>query len=171
MRIYTGFLALALLIVAGCGPSGGDYTLVSATASDVQDHLRAQEGKVRIVNFWATWCAPCVKEFPDFVKLQQDYAERGVEVTFVSVDLHPDEETERAVREFLDRMGVSGQTFIQIDNGEPFVEALAPEWGGTIPATLIFSPNGTKAAYWEGATTYEHLAEVVETILASDTAL
>ena len=56
------------------------------TYSELKPLLEKKDDKIYIVNFWATWCAPCVKELPYFEKLNQDYAAKNVEVLLVSLD-------------------------------------------------------------------------------------
>jgi thiol-disulfide isomerase/thioredoxin len=53
---------------------------------DLRKRLAQQRGKVVLLNFWATWCGPCVKEFPDIVKLYNNYRKKGLTVIAVSVD-------------------------------------------------------------------------------------
>lgn len=145
------------------------YDLRPATAREILDYVEAQDGKVRVVNFWATWCVPCIAEFPHFVRLERELAGRGVDVVFVSADFYPDEQLEADVRAFLAQQGVDGVTFIKNEKDDPFITAFAAEWTGSLPATIVYGPDGTKAAFWEGATDYESLHDVVTTALDAST--
>jgi thiol-disulfide isomerase/thioredoxin len=63
------------------------------TVEDLDSLFDSLKGKTAIVNIWATWCLPCVKEFPHLVKLYNNYKEKGFELVFISVDFAEDKET------------------------------------------------------------------------------
>lgn len=96
VRSTSLFLVLALATLGGCY-SGSRPSRVGSPAPDfiVQDadrriELRDFMGKIVILNFWATWCAPCVEELPTLMQLQQRLKEKGVTVIGVSVDADAD---------------------------------------------------------------------------------
>lgn len=111
--------------------------------------------KLRLINVWATWCGPCVSEFPELVKLTRMYARRGFELITLSVD---DEENEEVVRKFLvkEQAAVSEATeaslkkegrktnnylFLGKDK-EALAEAIDPEWRGGYPHSVLIAPGG-----------------------------
>ncbi|WP_417383037.1 TlpA disulfide reductase family protein [Gimesia sp.] len=77
-----------------------DITLTLSDAENFEELLAKQNGKVVLVDFWATWCVPCVKNFHHTVEWNQKYADEGLSVISVSMD-ESDEETQKAVLEFL----------------------------------------------------------------------
>jgi cytochrome c biogenesis protein CcmG/thiol:disulfide interchange protein DsbE len=106
MRKFPLLIPLVLVLVAGCN-RGSHPSLVGSPAPDftVQDAdhkvaLHDFRGKTVVLNFWATWCPPCVDEMPSLVKLQSDLKDRVV-VLAVSVD-----EDERSYRTFLKKNNV-----------------------------------------------------------------
>lgn len=101
------FVLAGLLLLAGCysgsrppriGTAAPDFTVQDADRKITLSELR---GKVVILNFWATWCPPCVEEMPSLVRLQQRLKDKGVEVLAVSVDAD-----ENAYHKFLKDHGV-----------------------------------------------------------------
>ena len=93
----SGFLALLTLAMLGGCYSGSRPSRIGSAAPDFvlqdTDHkveLRDFSGKVVVLNFWATWCPPCVEELPTLVELQQRFKEKGVTVIGVSVDVDAD---------------------------------------------------------------------------------
>ncbi len=91
------------------------------------------EGKVAIVNFWATWCPPCVAEIPSFIELQKEYADKGVQFVGLSVDRGP----QSAVAKFAESRKINYPiAVVQSDTFERF--------GGTgpTPYTLVFNAAG-----------------------------
>ena len=107
MRRIPALLLLALALVGGCD-RGSKPTLVGSPAPDftVEDAdrkvaLHDLKGKIVVLNFWATWCPPCVEEMPSLVKMQQQMKNRNVVVLAVSVD-----DDERSYHSFLKKHNV-----------------------------------------------------------------
>ncbi len=116
---------------------------VEATPAGVAEFkaLRANtSGKVRLVTFWATWCAPCVAEFPEFVTIHRMYRHRDFEVVTVAMN-KPDEEA--AVRDFLVKQQASTRNLrAGTEEREALMEAFEPAWRGEVPYTVVLAPGG-----------------------------
>ena len=97
-------------------------------------------GKTLLVNFWATWCAPCEAEFPDLMNTWRMYRKRPFELITVSVN-YPDEE--KAVRGFLEKQRASAKNYLSATM-EPnaLVEAFDPSWTGGVPYSVLIGPDG-----------------------------
>ena len=96
-------------------------------------HLSDYAGEVVVLNFWATWCAPCRIEIPDLIDLQEDLGDEGIQVVGISID-HDGREI---VQEFADEVGFNYP--ILLDEGE-----VADKFGGVyaLPTTIIIGPDG-----------------------------
>jgi peroxiredoxin len=121
-------------------------TLATADA-DVLKALRKNEsGKFRLVNFWATWCAPCVAEFGEFVTINRMYRHRDFELVLVSLN-RPDEE--KQVLAFLKQRQASNRNLIFASaEREKLIDAFDPRWQGEVPYTVLLAPDG-KVVYQE----------------------
>jgi thiol-disulfide isomerase/thioredoxin len=98
------------------------------------------------VNFWATWCAPCVAEFQEFIVINRMYRHRDFELVTVSLN-RPDEEN--AVLDFLRKNQASCRNFLfGSADREKLIDAFEPEWQGAVPYTVLLSPEG-KVIYRE----------------------
>ena len=106
----------------------------------VKELLSNNSGKLRVVNIWATWCGPCVVEFPEFVAMNRMY--RGRDFEFVSICLDDMAKKDKALK-FLKEKQASNKNYIfNIDNKYAFIEAVNPKWQGALPYTMIIEPGG-----------------------------
>ena len=97
-------------------------------------------GKLRLVNIWATWCAPCVQELPEFVIIDRMYRERDFEFITISLD---DMTKKDKAHERLKKLEASNNNYIYSGtNKYPFIEAIDPKWQGALPYTLLIEPGG-----------------------------
>jgi thiol-disulfide isomerase/thioredoxin len=116
--------------------------------------LSKQNDTVYVVNFWATWCAPCVKEIPYFEKLNETYKDRKVKVLLVSLDFRKNLET--ALIPFLNRRGIKSEVILLSDpDSNSWISKVDENWTGAIPATLIY--HKTKRSFYEKELTYNEL--------------
>jgi thiol-disulfide isomerase/thioredoxin len=141
----------ALALAAGVGyqwqrtrpapPEGAGAVLLAATFEDLAGGRRAVghwRGQVLVVNFWATWCAPCREEIPEFIALQDRFRDRGVQ--FVGIAIDQRDAVERFVREF----GINYPILVgSLDAME--VSKAAGNRVGALPFTAILGRDGRLA--------------------------
>jgi peroxiredoxin len=142
---------------ATAGPSGAsligkqrpDFSL-----SDLHGQRRQigeWDGKVLVLNFWATWCPPCVREMPNFAEMQAQYAERGLQFIGIAID------DKQMVQDFIDTMGVSYPILI----GAADAIEISRRYGnrfGALPYSVIIDRNG-KIAYIQKGELLQDVAE------------
>ncbi len=114
---------------------------VSTADAEALKNLRKNtSGKFRLVTFWATWCAPCVAEFGEFITINRMYRHRDFELVTVSVN-RPDEQT--AVLDFLKKKEASCKNLIFASaERDKLINAFNPEWQGEVPYTVLIDPDG-----------------------------
>ena len=118
--------------------------------------LSEQQGKVVIMNIWATWCAPCHDETPDFVDLYNQYKDQGLVILGVSID----EQGKSVVRPFMEKYDVNYP--MVIDDGS-IMDKYGPTMG--IPTTYIINKKGNLQYFAVGALTQKELEPRINTLL------
>ena len=118
--------------------------------------LHRDDTNTYVINFWATWCKPCIEEMPYFEQVNQEYKDKNVKVILVSLDMPNMWKTR--LEPFVEKKGLQSEVVILDDPKQnDWIPKVAEEWGGGIPATLIY--NGTKRSFYEKGFTYEELTE------------
>ncbi|MDN5351004.1 MAG: hypothetical protein PWQ54_2400 [Bacteroidales bacterium] len=127
-----------------------------------QQYLEHENDTVYVINFWATWCAPCVKELPDFEKLNQKFGNRNFKMLLVSLDFRKMYETR--LIPFIEENKLSAEVILLHDpDANAWIDKVSPEWSGAIPATLIYKNNFR--IFHEGGYTFDELNTIVEPLI------
>jgi thiol-disulfide isomerase/thioredoxin len=101
----------------------------------------AGEPRPLLINFWATWCVPCREEFPDLVRIGEDYKTRKLD--FVIISLDDPSEIKTGVPRFLREMRAQMSAYLlNEDDSNAAISAVDPEWAGSMPATFLLDANG-----------------------------
>lgn len=124
--------------------------------------LEKNDDKTYVVNFWATWCAPCVKELPAFEKLQADYKAQNVEVLLVSLDF-PTQVQSHLIPFIKDKKLKSKVVLLDDPDQNTWIPKINEKWSGAIPATLIY--NKDKRSFYEQSFHFEQLEQEVHKFL------
>ncbi len=160
MKIIRIFSVLLFAIVCFNGTTYSQDVTMITTPEEMKTVIEANKGSVILVNFWATWCPPCVKEFPDIMKLNKEYSDKGLKVVFVSLD--DASETESKLKPFLKKQGVDFVTYQGIfPKPEDLTDVIDKSWGGEIPVTYFYDKEGKKATSFSGSKKYEEFEKEV----------
>ncbi|SEW38784.1 redoxin family protein [Chitinophaga arvensicola] len=106
----------------------------------IKDLLKNNSSNLRLINIWATWCVPCVAEFPEFIILGQTFSQRDFEFVSISAD---DPERKDKVLQFLDKQHATGKNYLFSGTDKyQLMEAVDPKWQGALPYTVLVEPGG-----------------------------
>ena len=125
--------------------------------------IHKKSDKLQVINFWATWCAPCIKELPHFEKLNREASDK-LEVTLISLDFA--DELEKRVIPFIKKRKLESTVLLldEIDY-DSWIDKVEPSWSGAIPATLVINPSNGKRGFVEKELNEAELNSLIEGIL------
>jgi thiol-disulfide isomerase/thioredoxin len=155
-------LAVFLLLVASFGfAKAQDSTNVPIVGFDHVEQLLQPKNNdtTYVVNFWATWCRPCVKELPYITNLETKYAGKKIKVFLVSLDFKKNYDK---MLEFLQKRNIStSAVLLSAPDANAWIDKVDKSWSGAIPATVIF--NNSKRSFYEKEFHEEDLYKTIET--------
>jgi thiol-disulfide isomerase/thioredoxin len=129
---------------------------------DLQQIINKPSDKVQVINFWATWCAPCVREIPLFEKLNQNNS--NVDVTLVSMDYDLDPNPEKVYR-FISRKNLKSKVLILAEsNPNNWIDKIDKNWSGALPATLIVNTKTGKRKFLEKELKEGELEKIIDEV-------
>ncbi len=114
-------------------------TLEELTPDDLKKILTNEGINYKLVNVWATWCGPCVTEFPYFVDMNRMYRNREFELVTISLD---DLERKPNALNFLTKKQASAKNYIFKGDKYAFIEQVDKKWEGSLPYTIFIAPGG-----------------------------
>lgn len=156
-------IVFLLLFLCGIG-SAYAQDIPAYKAEDLMQRISGQD-TLYIVNFWATWCNPCVKELPEFNKLQEIYAGQPVKVILVSLDFR--NSYPHKLEKFVHRKKLQPDVaWLNETNANTFIPKIESRWEGSIPATLIVYHKNEYQYFYEGATNVTALRPLIDKQLA-----
>lgn len=162
----TVVLAMALQVGAPLPLSAQTKspTVRPLDADGLKSLLSDRKGRGLVLNVWATWCIPCVEEFPDLVRLDSLYRSRGVDVVTVSIDF--EDEVDTKIRPFLRRMRATMPAYVNaFQTPADLIDALEPSWSGAIPATFAYDAGGRRVGYVIGHQSLEGFRQLADRLL------
>ncbi len=129
----------------------------------LKNKIENRNGKILFVNFWATWCVPCVEEFPDLVKIYNENKDSDFEFLSVSVDLSSDIETK--VKPFLNKQSADFPVVVvEEKRSDEVINLINPEWNGAVPVTVIYDENGKRKEFISEVKDYEFFSKSIEKV-------
>lgn len=124
----------------------------------------ANIGNVILFNFWATWCKPCVQEFPDLIKINKDFKNKNFKLIFVTLDFG-DEEFKQT-KDFLKKNNVDFVTYYNnFNKDDELIEYMDKKWDGGIPGSFFYDVNGVLRKTFIGKRKYENFKEVITDLM------
>ena len=160
MRPVVWFLAAVTLVLAPAGLASDQHDpgiLVAMDRDRLRGELSASEGRVVLVNLWATWCTPCLREIPDLLTLETELPASDFRLLAISMD---DAYSEGWVTEFKAKHFPTLVSFINAElDMDTLVSLIDPVWNETLPTSYIFNREGEVVKKVQGKKPIEFFRE------------
>lgn len=165
IKKYSLFLFLAVMFSSVSTVFSQNVRVIKIT--DLEKRIYNSSDTTYIVNFWATWCAPCVKELPDFEKINLDYKNKKVVVLLVTMDFK--EDLEKKVIPFIKNKNLKSEILLLDEsNANYFIPKISNDWTGALPGTLILNNKYNIKSFFEKKLTYEFLKSQIDLISTNE---
>ena len=142
-----------------------NYAVTIVKFADLEAVMKKEDNKLYVVNFWATWCRPCVMELPDFMEVN-DAHKSNPQFKMILVSLDVAKEAGTGVRAFLKKNKMNVDAYLLDDNKRmnEWIPAIDKNWSGAIPAT-VFYRNGEKVEFIENKMQKSELEQLIKKYL------
>ena len=145
-----------------------DHKVTVVNYDQFESIIKKKDHKLYVVNFWATWCKPCVMELPEFMEVNKMYHNNpGFKMVLVSLDIASDVET--VVQPFLVKNKIDAEVLLLDDNKRMnvWIPSFDKSWTGSIPASALFR-DGVKLEFKEGKMQKSELVKVITKYLKNN---
>lgn len=152
---------IILIFLIGSVASNFGQQVDLITINQLNQRIQKSGGDTTfVINFWATWCIPCLKELPHFEKFQDEYKNLPVKVLLISVDF---KSKLSRVTDYVNKEKLRSEVYLLNESDQQeYIDRIDENWSGTIPATLFIHKRNRK--FHEGAFTYTSLLKEFKTI-------
>ena len=156
LKVVTLILFISIINYGQTGqPIQENLEVPEVTIDELNEIIKNREGRVLLINIWATWCVPCKEEFPDLINFTEKYGEQ-IELIGIRID-YPDE-VESKIKPFLNQLKPNFINYVNVENdAEKFINNLNPDWSGAIPATFFYDSEGKQFLFYEGKLSFEEI--------------
>lgn len=164
LRITLGLLFLTLPFSLFSENKIKDPTIRVLNFQELHPLLQLENDTIYVMNFWATWCAPCIKEIQYFEQLSQKYRDKNLKVLMVSLDF-PDQ-LQTSLIPFIKKKNMINEVVLLDDpNSNHWIPLVDEKWTGAIPATLIYGKNFRE--FYQQEFIFSELEEIVLPLLSN----
>lgn len=162
-------LIILSLFIASCTDPNGpqdegayvEYDIEAVDYEQLLEKIYKEDDQLVVVNFWATWCVPCVEELPHFMEVNREFRDRGVRMVLVSLDKKDQMET--GVKKMKDNLQLETEIYLldDVKNMNYWISDVDENWSGAIPATVMYK-NGKKLSFKEGKLSKTELRKSIQ---------
>jgi thiol-disulfide isomerase/thioredoxin len=154
------YLLAILALVAATTLTAAAQKVTVVKYNDLEKLRQLPHDTLYVVNFWATWCKPCIKELPYFEAVNKQYKDQPVRVVLVSMDAPQD--LEKRVHPFVQKRALQSRLLL-LDESDPnsWIDRLEPKWSGAIPATMLFNNKRKQYEFVERELSEDELQKLI----------
>jgi len=159
---YYILIPFLLLQFSSCGSETRQVNFIKIP--ELEEILNNSEDCLYVINFWATWCPPCVQELPHFEKIAKEFDSSRVKFILISVDFPS--QAEKQLEPFLKKNNITLPVSAMMEtDSNLWIEKVDPEWQGDIPATLFLNNARKIRKFNAGILDYQELKNIINNLL------
>ncbi len=159
MKLFILIFCLLIVLTSCVETNENKVSITTVNFEQLSPRLHMNNDTIYIINFWASWCNPCIKEIPDFEKINAEYKNKKVKMILVSLDFP--HQLESKVIPFIAEHQIKAEVVLLFDtNANQWINEVSSKWSGSIPATLIYKNDFRD--FREGSYSYEELKQIIE---------
>lgn len=157
-------ILLVVVSVYARPPLKKSASLTAVNHGALSELMKADSGKVVLLNVWASWCKPCLEELPALAKVKEHVAGEDLSLYIISMDDR--EDTTRLVFPALKKAGIRFPTFIKDgESDEEFMNGMNTAWNGALPATFLYDRRGLLDTILIGGRTYQEFMRRIGSLM------
>ena len=161
-NLYTPYIWFFILFITIETTEGQKLTQIRI--ADLEKILSAKDDKLFVINFWASWCPPCVKELPAFQKVAKEYHRDEVSFLLVSIDFPS--QIDSHLKPFLEKNDIELDVAIMMDTDQnEWIDKVDPSWQGNIPVTLMLNNANKTRKFHPGDLNEKELRDMIISLL------
>ena len=132
--------------------------------NDLEAFMNKDNDTTYVINFWATWCVPCMKEMPAFESINAKYADEKVKVLLISLDF--DSDVDKKIIPYMHKNNIRS-TVMLLDESDAnaWIDKVSPEWSGAIPGTLIVNNKKRYRKFYEKEFIFRELENIIKPLI------
>jgi thiol-disulfide isomerase/thioredoxin len=145
-----------------CNGQESTQVLKVVNYDELKSVIQKEDDVLYVVNFWATWCKPCIEELPDFMEVNEEFKDHpNFKLILVSMDSKKQLDTK--VKKFIEKNKITADVYLLDDNKRmnEWIPATDANWSGAIPATVMYK-NGEKVFFKELKMTKYELEDLID---------
>lgn len=155
MKTLLVFCAMVIM-----GSVAYSQTVDIVNYDELEARLDRKSDTLYVINYWATWCGPCVAELPEFIEVHEEMKNGPFKMILVSLDFP--KQLDRRVVPFIEKNNVTPEVVLLDDNANIWINRVNEEWDGNIPVTQFI--KGDHYKFHEGQMSHAELVEQIEII-------